>query len=167
MEFHNRDSNSGILLELCNLSLENSLGVFSHQPGMGTSAEEVSKCHQRPINQDTEEAPFSRAFHLQVCVCSVVQSCPTLHDPWIAAYQTTLSVGFFRQEYWSRLPFPYPEEDIPTRGSNPHLLCLLHLPVNSLTPSHLGSPFICTGLSQSFVPNFLFVILHFLKTSSP
>ena len=72
MEFHNRDSNSGILLELCNLSLENSLGVFNHQPGLRTSAEELSKCHQKQINQDTEEAPFSRAFHLQVYGCSVV-----------------------------------------------------------------------------------------------
>ena len=28
--------------------------------------------------------------------------------PWTIACQTPLSVGFFRQEYWSGLPFPYP-----------------------------------------------------------
>ena len=104
-----------------------------------------------------------RRLSLQVCVCSVVQSCPTLVALWTVACQAPLSVGFSRQEYWSRLPFPYPREDIPTQGSNPLLLCLLHLPVNSLTLSHLGSPFICTGPSQSFVSNYLFVILHFFK----
>jgi len=28
--------------------------------------------------------------------------------PWPVAYQTPLSVGFSRQEYWSGLPFPSP-----------------------------------------------------------
>ena len=28
--------------------------------------------------------------------------------PWTAAYQAPLSLGFSRQEYWSRLPFPSP-----------------------------------------------------------
>ena len=31
-----------------------------------------------------------------------------LVTPWIVACQAPLSVGFFRQEYWSRLPFPSP-----------------------------------------------------------
>ena len=29
-------------------------------------------------------------------------------DPWAAAYQAPLSMGFFRQEYWSGVPFPSP-----------------------------------------------------------
>ena len=41
--------------------------------------------------------------------------------PWTVAYQTALSVGFSRQEYWSGLPFP-PPVDLPTQGSNPGLL---------------------------------------------
>ena len=36
----------------------------------------------------------------------VAQSCPTLCDQWTAAYQAPLSMGFSRQEYWSRLPLP-------------------------------------------------------------
>ena len=28
--------------------------------------------------------------------------------PWTVAHQTPLSMGFSRQEYWSRLPFPSP-----------------------------------------------------------
>ena len=28
--------------------------------------------------------------------------------PWTVAYQAPLSIGFSRQDYWSRLPFPSP-----------------------------------------------------------
>ena len=46
--------------------------------------------------------------------------------------------GIFRQEYWSGLPFP-PPGDLPTQGSNPHLLCLLNWLADSLPLSHLGN----------------------------
>ena len=36
----------------------------------------------------------------------VTQSCPTLSDPWTAAYQAPPSMGFSRQEYWSGVPSP-------------------------------------------------------------
>ena len=36
----------------------------------------------------------------------VVQSYPNLSDPWTAAYQAPLSMGFSRQEYWSGVPLP-------------------------------------------------------------
>ena len=45
----------------------------------------------------------------------VAQSCPALCNPWTVAYQAPLSMGFFRQEYWSGLPFPSPE-DLPDLG---------------------------------------------------
>ena len=35
-----------------------------------------------------------------------------------AAWQTPLSVGFYRQEYWSGLPFPSPG-DLPNPGMEP------------------------------------------------
>ena len=38
---------------------------------------------------------------------SHVRVCATL---WTAALQAPLSTGFSRQEYWSGLPFPSPEE---------------------------------------------------------
>ena len=38
--------------------------------------------------------------------------------PWTVAYQAPLSVGFCRQEYWSGLPFPLPE-DLPGSGIQP------------------------------------------------
>ena len=36
--------------------------------------------------------------------CSVVSD--SLSTPWTAAHQAPLSIGFPRQKYWSRLPFP-------------------------------------------------------------
>ena len=41
----------------------------------------------------------------RVCVLSHVQLFPT---PWTVAHQALLSMGSFRQEYWSGLPFPTP-----------------------------------------------------------
>ena len=38
--------------------------------------------------------------------------------PWIVAHQAPLSMGFFRQEYWSGLPFP-PPGDLPKPGIEP------------------------------------------------
>ena len=47
--------------------------------------------------------------------CSFAQSCPTLCDPMSVAHQAPLSMGFFRQEYWSELPFPS-LQDLPDPG---------------------------------------------------
>ena len=38
--------------------------------------------------------------------------------PWAVAYQASPSMGFSRQEYWSGLPFPSPE-DFPDPGIEP------------------------------------------------
>ena len=39
--------------------------------------------------------------------------------PWTAAYQAPPSMGFSRQEYWSRLPLPSPELSLRVRKKNP------------------------------------------------
>ena len=57
----------------------------------------------------------------------------TLATPWTAAHRAPLSMGFSRQEYRSRLPFPLPG-DLP----NLHLLCLLHLQADSFTTEPQG-----------------------------
>ena len=57
--------------------------------------------------------------------------------PWTVARQAPLSMGFPRQEYWSRLPFPSPG-DSPRPGIKPVFLALQ---VDSLPLSHQGSPF--------------------------
>ena len=41
---------------------------------------------------------------------SVAKPCLTVATPWTIALQAPLSMQFPRQEYWSRLPFPSPED---------------------------------------------------------
>ena len=48
----------------------------------------------------------------------VTKLCPTLVIPWTVACQAPLSMGFSRQEYWSRLTFLSPG-DIPDPGIKP------------------------------------------------
>ena len=56
--------------------------------------------------------------------------------PWIIAHQASLPMGFFRQEYWSGLPFPSPG-DLPNPGIK-HMSPTLQ--ADSLLLSHWGSP---------------------------
>ena len=39
----------------------------------------------------------------------VAQLCLTLRNPWTTAFQAPPSMGFSRQEYWSGVPLPSPE----------------------------------------------------------
>ena len=56
--------------------------------------------------------------------------------PTTVAHQARQSMGFSRQEYWSRLPFP-PPGDLPNpRGLNPHLLHLPHWQEEPLPPGN-------------------------------
>ena len=59
--------------------------------------------------------------------------------PWTVALQVLLSMGFSRQEHWSRLPVLF-QRIFLTQGWNLYLLCLLHCR-HILSPlSHLRSP---------------------------
>ena len=40
--------------------------------------------------------------------CLAAELCPMSVTLWTIALQATLSMGFFRQGYWSGLPFPSP-----------------------------------------------------------
>ena len=55
--------------------------------------------------------------------------------PWTAAHQAPLSMELSRQEYWSGLPFP-PPEDLPDPGINPASPALAG---RFFTISHLGN----------------------------
>ena len=67
-----------------------------------------------------------------VCVCAkLLQLCPTLCNRMDCSPPGSLSMGFSRQEYWSRLPWP-PPRDLSNPGSNPGLLCLLQWQAGSL-----------------------------------
>ena len=59
------------------------------------------------------------------CVLSHVQSCRLFVTLWIVAHHAPLSIEFFsRQEEWSGLPIP-PPEDLPNPGIKSAFLCLL------------------------------------------
>ena len=61
------------------------------------------------------------ATHVLIKFCYgglVTKACPTLVIPWTIVCQAPLSMGFSRQEYWSRLPFPSPR-DPPNPGIEP------------------------------------------------
>ena len=56
-----------------------------------------------------------------VCACACIPSlyCVWLFEtPWTVTHQTPLSKGFFKQEYWSGLPFPTPV-NLPDPGIKP------------------------------------------------
>ena len=66
----------------------------------------------------------------------VAQSCPTLCNPVDCSPQAPPSMGFFRQEYWSGLPFPSPG-DLPNPGIKPRSPAL---PADALTSEPPGKP---------------------------
>ena len=60
-------------------------------------------------------------FNLFFCTWSEVKSLSLVRffaTPWTVAYWAPQSMGFSRQEYWSGLPFPSPE-DLPDPGLEP------------------------------------------------
>ena len=58
-----------------------------------------------------------RHIIIKMCVLAT-QLCPAFATPWTAAHQAPLSMEFFRQEYWSGVPFPCPG-DLPDPGIEP------------------------------------------------
>ena len=63
---------------------------------------------------------------LYPCVCVCTQLCLILCDTqWTVVCQAPLSMGFYRQAYWSCLPFPSPG-DLSDQGLNLCPLRLLH-----------------------------------------
>ena len=76
---------------------------------------------------------FSIWCPVKVKSLSCVRLCAT---PWTAACQAPLSMGFSRQEYWSGLPFPSPE-DLPNPGIEPRSPALQ---TDTLPSEPLGKP---------------------------
>ena len=60
--------------------------------------------------------------------------------PWTVAHQAPLSMGFSRQEYWSGLPFPSPE-DLPNPGIEPRSPALQADALTSELPGKPTRPF--------------------------
>ena len=80
----------------------------------------------------------SKSGKLFTVVCAKsLQLCWILCDPVAIAGQAPLSVEFSRQEYWSRLPFPFPG-DLPDPGIKPVSLVSLALVGRFFTTSTSG-----------------------------
>ena len=65
-----------------------------------------------------EEFHFKVVIIMRMKWSEVAQSCLPLLTLWTVAYQAPLFMGFSKQEYWSGLPFPAPE-DLPDPGIEP------------------------------------------------
>ena len=71
---------------------------------------------------------------LYACCAQSLSHVQLFATPWTVALQASLPMKFSRQEYWSRLPFP-PPEDLPKSGIEP----------TSLASSALAGGFFTTG----------------------
>ena len=93
-----------------------------------------------------------KAWHSLGDICACMWSCSFVSNSatlWTIARQAPLSMGFSRQEYWSGLPCP-PPEDLPNSGIKPTSL---------LSPALVGRFFTTSatwmGLAKNFVRIFL------------
>ena len=83
-----------------------------------------------------------------------LQLCPTLCDPMDSNPQAPLSMRFFRQEYWSELPFPS-LGNLSNSSIEPSSPVSPTLQVDSLTTRLPGKPLLKIRsllLEQSFFP---------------
>ena len=74
-------------------------------------------------------------MYVSVCAHCV----PLFATPWTVAHQASLSVGLFRQEYGSGLPFLSPG-DLPNLGIEPVFLAPPALADGFFTAEPLGKP---------------------------
>ena len=80
---------------------------------------------------------ISPKYRLNSKLCAYLLShVRLLATPWTVARQVPLSMGFSRQEYWSRLPFPS-QRDLPDPGIKPRSPTLQ---VDSLPSEPSGKP---------------------------
>ena len=66
---------------------------------------------------------------------------------WTVPYQASQSMGFFRQEYWSWLPFPFPG-DLPDPGIEPRSPALQ---ADALLSEPPGKPFLAEWCRINFL----------------
>ena len=77
--------------------------------------------HSLTSSERSLERPERLSPSLKFSVVVAVQSLSHVRlfsTEWTVAHQATLSMGFFREEYWSGLPFPSPG-DLPDPGIEP------------------------------------------------
>ena len=77
--------------------------------------------------------PLSRFSRVRLCV-----------TPWTAAYQAPPSLGFSRQEHWSRMPFPSPMQES-EKWKWSHSVVSDSVRPHGLQPTRLLCPWDCPG----------------------
>ena len=110
---------------------------------------QFKKEQQMKSRQVSAGCPFKKQ-RLPLRCCNgagglVTKSCLTLATPWTVAHQAPLSMGFSRQEYWSGLPFPSPE-DLSDPGIKPGSPALQ---TGSLPTEIWGKPSYNGGVAQT------------------
>ena len=99
--------------------------------------------HQRSNHWTSKEFSFAHYFFLMLeailwCDMCVLRHVRLFVIACTAACQAPPSMAFFRQEYWSGLPFPVPG-DLPDTGIETASPVSLYWQADSLPPNHLGS----------------------------
>ena len=89
---------------------------------------------------------FLKYVILSVCAVLVISCVQLLANLWTVAHQAPLSMGSYRQEYWSGLPFP-PPGDLPNPGIKPVSPASSTLQVDSLPAELSGKPILSVTLS--------------------
>ena len=72
---------------------------------------------------------------------------------WTAARQAPLSMGFSRQEYWSRGCHALLQGIFPIQVSNPHFFCLLHWQAGSLPQMSPEKPAVLNATWKTQAPS--------------
>ena len=68
-----------------------------------------SQTQLKQLSMDACSYMFGNIWSMIFLVFSHSVVSDSLRPPWTVACQAPLSIGFFSQEYWSRVPFPIPE----------------------------------------------------------
>ena len=117
------------------------MAISNHRPGSPEQGQGSAVCgdsHRALVlpfklnaNQYAQNVKFEICEHDQL-----LKSCSTLCHPRTIAHQAPLCMGFSKQEYWSRLPSPSPE-NLPDSGIEPESVALQE---DSLPSESPGNP---------------------------
>ena len=103
------------------------------------------------FTQEDKNLCLHKNWQMDISECSVVSNSSV--TPWTTSHQAPLSMGFSRQEYWSRLPFPS-LRGLPDPGIKP---------MSSASPA-LAGRFLTTKPSRK--PTWIFMAALFTNVKS-
>ena len=101
---------------------------------------------------------FSNAWKWKVNVKSLSRV-GLLEIPWTAAYQTPLSMGFSRQEYWSGVPLPSPG-DLSNPWVEPESPASLALACRFFTTVPPGKPIYICICTYGYIYIYIYMYTH-------